>query len=189
MNPTEPLPVTDPLPPLAGVRELAEYEAGSPELAIANANALVRDWCGWHIAPTVTETLTVDGSGEHILMLPTLRLLAVHSVAEHGVAVELARVRWSRAGYLHRGHRWTRRENSVQVQVTHGWPMVPPVVTGVVLGIAKRAKDTPATTVKAHTAGPFSEQLTVAADGSIGGINLTVAERDQLGPYRVVPVA
>ncbi|MBF6064938.1 hypothetical protein IU494_30290 [Nocardia terpenica] len=177
------------LPPFAGTRELADYEAGSPELALHIANALVRDWCGWHIAPTVTETLVLNGPGTAVLMLPTLHLLDVHTVTENGHPVDLERVRWSGAGYLRRDIGWTDCEGGVRVGITHGWPDPPPVVAAVVLGIAKRAKDTPATAIRARTAGPFSETLTTHSDGSIGGITLAPTERDLLALYRIVPIA
>ncbi|WP_156674060.1 hypothetical protein [Nocardia terpenica] len=177
-----------PLPPLAGARELADYEAGSPEPAVAVANALVRDWCGWHIAPTVTETLVLNRPGTAVLMLPTLHLLDVHTVTENGHPVDLERVRWSGSGYLRRDTPWTDGEGGVGVGITHGWPDPPPVVAAVVLGIAKRAEDTPATAIRARTAGPFSETLTTHSDGSIGGITLTPTERDLLAVYRIVAI-
>ncbi|WP_069164907.1 hypothetical protein [Nocardia altamirensis] len=188
-NPPPAVLAADPLPPLAGADALTDYENGSPALALAIANALVRDWCGWHIAPTLTETLVVDGSGATVQMVPTLHLLDVHAITENGRPVDLTRIAWSQAGYLRRKNAWTSRERGMRVELTHGWPTVPPVVTAVVLGIAKRAKDTPASAVRARTAGPFSEQLTVAADGSIGGVALTEVEQHLLARYRVVPVA
>ncbi|WP_157777247.1 hypothetical protein [Nocardia terpenica] len=185
----QPRPNSDVLAPLAGTGELADYEAGSPELAVRIANALVRDWCGWHIAPTITETVVADGSGTAVLMLPTLHLRDVHTVTENGHPIDLTRVRWSGAGYLRRDTAWTGREQGVRAGITHGWPDPPPVVAAVVLGIAKRAKDTPATAIRARTAGPFSETLTTGPDGSVGGVTLTPAERDLLALYRIVPTS
>ncbi|MFX0573106.1 hypothetical protein [Nocardia nepalensis] len=177
------------IPPLADETALTDYENGSPALALAIANALVRDWCGWHIAPTLTETLILDGSGDRVQMVPTLRLLDLHSVTENDRPIDLTKVRWSQTGHLRRMIAWTTRERGIRIQITHGWATPPPVLVGVVLGIAKRAKDTPASAVRTRTAGPFSEQLTVSADGSIGGVALTGAERDLLANYRIVPIA
>ncbi|WP_433661078.1 hypothetical protein ACQPW1_02040 [Nocardia sp. CA-128927] len=188
-SPTSAAALAAPLPPLADEAALSDYENGSPAMALAIANALVRDWCGWHIAPTLTETLILDGSGDRVQMVPTLRLLDLHSVTENDRPIDLAKIRWSPTGYLRRTIAWTTRERGIRIEITHGWPTPPPLLVGVVLGIAKRAKDTPASAVRARTAGPFSEQLTVSADGSIGGVALTQVERDLLADYRIVPVA
>lgn len=83
--------------------------------------ALIRSYCGWHVAPVRTETLTVDGSGGTIQPLPTLHVVAVDAVENDGVAV--ADVEWSESGFL-RG-RWTSKLRGVTVTLTHGyvtWP-------------------------------------------------------------------
>jgi hypothetical protein len=43
------------------------------------ANAAVRAYCGWHVAPVITETLTLDGNGGTMLLLPTQRIVDVVS--------------------------------------------------------------------------------------------------------------
>ena len=85
------------------------------------AVASVRAYCGWHIAPEVTETLTVDGSGTSVQMLPTLRLVDLISITNAGSVV--ADPEWSTSGMV-RGC-WTSRFRGVVAEMRHGfeeWP-------------------------------------------------------------------
>lgn len=85
------------------------------------AVASVRAYCGWHIAPEVTETLTVDGSGTSVQMLPTLRLVDLISITNAGAVV--ADPEWSTSGMV-RGC-WTSRFRGVVAEMRHGyeeWP-------------------------------------------------------------------
>ena len=66
---------------------LPDAPAGVDAGAWAATVAEVRAYCGWHIAPVVTETLTLDGPGGHLLVLPTLRLVDLLSVTNEGHAV------------------------------------------------------------------------------------------------------
>jgi hypothetical protein len=51
-----------------------ESASSSTERNLAAAEAAVRAYCGWHIAPAVIEDVVLDGSGTRSLFLRTLRL-------------------------------------------------------------------------------------------------------------------
>lgn len=105
----------------------------------------IRDYCGWHIAPTLTEVVTVDGSGAEVQPLPTLHLLDVVSVTESGSAVDLAGIEWSRDGYLKRpGGWWTSALRGVAAEIEHGYPATPPGLVSLVCEVALRALVVPA---------------------------------------------
>lgn len=94
---------------------------GVDEDAWSAAVASVRSYCGWHIAPEVTETVTVDGSGSSVQMLPTLRLVDLISITNAGALV--ADPEWSTSGMV-RGC-WTPRFRGVVAEMRHGftdWP-------------------------------------------------------------------
>lgn len=106
--------------------------------ATSRAEAELRAYCGWHVTPVTTETLTLDGPGSHALLLPTLRLTAVASVTEEGVLVDAASYEWSAAGIIRRTSgwppgwaefgtpRWTDQLRGLVVAFTHGlatWPL------------------------------------------------------------------
>lgn len=112
--------------------QLAEYAPFDPETpnadkAIDAAVGYLRDKAGWHVFPSVTETLTVDGEGGQVLTLPTLKVTAVLEVRENGVVLDPSAYEWSATGDLkRRGWMWTDRWNGITVQLTHGYDDVPP---------------------------------------------------------------
>lgn len=121
------------------------------------AEALVRSYCGWHIAPSRVETFTLDGSGSPLMVLPTLRLTAVTSVTNDGVVVDPATLEWSEAGALRLpcwGY-WTWKYRGVVVEATHGYDKAPFDLAGAVQAIASRASNNPG--LASQTRGPFSE--------------------------------
>lgn len=174
-------------PELADGTALAAYRSRGDDLLLAQAEALVRSYCRWHIAPSRPVDVTVDGSGVLVQPLPTLYLTSVTAVLEDGVALDLeeAGVQWSTSGYLWRPNRWTRRLRGVQASITHGYAEVPVEVQAVVLDVLSRAS-VAATIVRTETAGPFSRSLVTNADGSsVGGVTLTELEKCVLDRYRV----
>lgn len=76
----------------------------------------IRGYCGWHIAPIITETVTVDGSGGCVQLLPTLRLVDLVSISNDGTVV--TDPEWSENGAV-RGH-WTGKLRGVTATITHG---------------------------------------------------------------------
>lgn len=103
---------------------------GAPftETVVKAVAAAIRAEAGWHIAPEITETVTLDAEGGRYLFLPTLHLSNVTAVRdEDGTVLD----GWStaptarfRAGVLRRRDRaWPRRP--VEVDVTHGHEACP----------------------------------------------------------------
>lgn len=90
--------------------------------AWASAVERIRERCGWHIAPEVTETVTVDGSGGSVVVLPTLRLNDLVSITDDGTAV--TDPEWSRSGVVRR-YCWTYKLRGVVAEMTHGFEVWP----------------------------------------------------------------
>lgn len=111
-----------PLPPLISGSELAAYLANPQDKRIAAVTEWVRGRCGWHIAPSVTETLTVDAVDTCVVALPSLHVTDVDEVTESGATVD---VEWNTAGLLRHPRRWSGRWRSVEATITHGYPTVP----------------------------------------------------------------
>ncbi|KUH90624.1 hypothetical protein [Mycobacterium sp. IS-1556] len=110
--------------------DVAQYTRGrlsadDPETlrALNAALAKARRWCGWHVSPVRTETLTLDGSGSLVLEVPTLKIVSLTSVSEGGTAVDLAEVHQSHdtPGLLVRTTPWTCEWGAVEVTLTHGF--------------------------------------------------------------------
>lgn len=97
-----------------------------PEVVRALAAALqkARRYCGWHVSPVRTETLTVDGTGGPYLVLPTMKIVALSSIIEDGTVIPLTEVALSRdaPGVLARKNwrTWKCGFGFIEVTLTHG---------------------------------------------------------------------
>ncbi|RAL31156.1 hypothetical protein [Rhodococcus sp. AQ5-07] len=138
--------------PLIGIEEFRALMAGDglEEWRLNVAVGAIRSYTGWHVAPVLTETVTLDGNGGTILDLPTLRLCALNAVRVQGVTI--SGVEWSQDGTL-RG-RWPDVWRSIQVDIEHGYE-APADLLGVVLDAAARAVNSELGG-HAETFGPFS---------------------------------
>ena len=98
------------LPPL--------YDGAPPAVS-----AQIRAYCGWHVAPEMTETLTVNGSGTQVVYLPTLHASSVAPVKLDGETLDPDQYEWSQDGVLRRaGHqRWPDRLRCLEVTLVHGY--------------------------------------------------------------------
>lgn len=100
--------------------------------ALAAATWAIRSECGWHIGPVRSETLTVDGSGGTLQLVPSLRVTAVTSVTDNGTLLTVdTDFDWSQNGVLERvSGEWSRKRRGVVVTLTHGFDLsdIPDVV-------------------------------------------------------------
>lgn len=144
------------LPPLATVEDYQKL-IGSPPPGVDLSDVLdavsseIRDACGWHIAPSWSETITVDGPGGVLVMLPTLHLTDVQSVINDGAPVPVTSSLWSRKGAL-RGC-WTSKYQGVTVTMTHGYDPVPKSIVRLACSVAKRFVGTSLTAQSESAAG------------------------------------
>lgn len=123
------------------------------EQATDRALAAVRAYVGWHLAPATSETLTLDGPGAPVLLLPTLRVTELASITEEGNLVAEDSYEWSATGVVRRrrtgptlygsstyfGPSWTSRFRGLEVTLTHGYDVMPPEVSSIVDRLAARA--------------------------------------------------
>lgn len=138
---------------------------------LLQAEGIVRDFCGWVIAPPTVITCTIESRGGD-LVLPSSFVTAVTSVSFEGA--ELTGWRLTEAGVL-TGYCFPC--GPVAVEFTHGYALdaIPPTVTRVVQSVAQRIKGrSSAGGLKTKQAGPFAESY---------GAELEDAEKADLGPY------
>lgn len=153
---------------------LVAAPAGVDADAWAAACAAVRAYCGWHIAPSVTEDVTVDGSGGNIQLLPTLHLTALTSITNDGTAV--TDPEWSEAGMV-RGN-WTQKLRGVTANMTHGFAVCPPELLPVLRAIVNGSSLGGASSV---TSGTHQVQFEQALSNT--------QHRATLDLYRMVTIA
>lgn len=123
---------------------LADPPIEYPPGAVKAAEAMVRAYCGWHIAPAVTETLTLDGKGGSILVLPSLRVTAITTVVADGVTLAASAYSWSQSGLVERVNGfWPRKFRSIAVSLTHGYTTCPLEVRDFIQQLAENGAATP----------------------------------------------
>lgn len=178
------------LPDFAEVPDLIAYRDGEEEAIVRQAQSAIRRYCGWHIAPVVMETLTLDGPGGRHLWLPSLRVNDIVSVTNAGTSVDLTTgLDWSASGYLElRSGCWSHRPRQIVVELNHGFADIPGELVEAVVSVASRAASSPAGAVEEST-GPFRAKWSAVAPGVAGGIALLQHERDMLDLYKLPPRA
>ena len=104
-----------------------------PQATIDAVVQQVRARCEWHIAPEVTETLTLDARGADYIMLPSLRVVEVTAVRVWDDAARALvpatgwslRTGWSANGMLYRPGGWPDAFRAVEVDLRHGYAEAP----------------------------------------------------------------
>lgn len=160
---------------MAGV-QLAPTPPGVDEGAWASACAAVRAYCRWHVAPAVTEALTLDGPGGDLMFLPTLRLTDLTSITNDGDVVSSPE--WSTSGMVRGAGCWTSKFRGVVAEVTHGYDECPAEVLTVVAEMVASAGRSGVSSVTNH-------DHQVQFDASM----LDRRQRSLLDPYRLVWVS
>lgn len=166
--------------------DLTQYQAGDPQALIDQATAEVRRYCGWHIAPALTEPVTVDGSGGLFLSLPSLHVTNVTAVTEDGLLRDPSTYEWSEQGQLWAAYPWSGHFRGVTVDMTHGFSDVPEDVRAIVMAVASRAQLSPDGVVRRQV-GAVSESYSQTGFNVAGGVSLMPHEKADLDSYRIRP--
>lgn len=158
---------------------LAEADARTT-LLLGGALAAARAYCGWHVIPEVEETVTVDGPGSPLLVVPTLRLVDVTELSEDGTAVDLAGVEWSGRGLLRKTSRacWTGRYRGIAATIKHGFASAPDFNSAVLAAVDRIGAG------GGETVGPFKFPDSGSASA---GSTFSAAEKAILDLYRLEP--
>lgn len=170
-------------------------DADTPGLVdvIEGVVSAVRRWCGWHVWPVRTETVTLDGPDTRSLQLPTLRLLGVEDVILAGEPVDADAYTWSQRGWLTRQYprsmykgllnlsrgffsdlygtdpRWPAGDRAVVVTMQHGFDTAPDVVRIVCSSIA-RITANPASLSSLRVGERQESYSTAGIAGGLGGL-------------------
>ncbi|MBF4628898.1 hypothetical protein [Curtobacterium flaccumfaciens] len=144
------------------------------------AQGAVRRYCGWHVAPVITETIRLDGTGQRTLLVPSGRLIAVTAATSDGRDV-LSQVTVSGRGMLELrdGGLWSSALGGIIITIEHGYPVEEvPDVSGVIATAASRGGG-PGGQIAAQGIGPASVRYTG------NDIQLLQTELAALEPYRL----
>ena len=164
--------------------ELASGLVATEADRLLQAEALVRSYCRWHIAPSRTETLTLRGAGLVSLMLPSLYVTDISSITDDGTALVLTTdYLWYEDGIINRvGAYWGTGD--VVIAYTHGYTAPPADVTAVVQAVAQRAVNNPGSLVRRQV-GPFVDAYSQTGSNQSLALALLPDEKTVLNPYRL----
>ena len=155
------------------------------EAALSAASAAIRNYCGWHVSPSVSCTAYPEVDG-NLLKLPAGYVSAVTSITENGEQLDSAAYEWRRDGLVRKvfPDRWSRKWGSISAVYTAGYtPSACPDLVEAVRAITEG--------VLAVSAGVTSESadgvtISYAANASSIAAGLTASQRANLAPYKVV---
>lgn len=186
-------------PSLLNPADLTSFQASSPDFFLSVAGDTIRNFCQWHIFPSLTVTELVPIQPEGTIMLPSLYVTGVESITLNGLTLNPSAYHWHKAGYINRiQHHYFQcplwpleseqrfREypsplaRHAEVTYTHGYETLPPIVAGVGMELANRAMELPSGIATQISSGPYSISM-----GALGLV-LTDDQRRRLGPFTLV---
>lgn len=158
---------SDVLPELFSVADLADFPgAPFPHGILTSVTRRIRDECGWHIAPSIQQTVTVYTKRSGIVVLPTRLLTDVAGVRDvswsTSVTLSVDNWRWDSSGVLRHRLGWPPGR-TLEVDITHGYDQCPESLLSWAAEMARRTGRS-GTDVRSETTGPFS----VAYGGALG---------------------
>lgn len=158
------------------------------DYALTVATRMIRDRCGWFVGPVTAETLHLDGPGSNLLVLPTLRIVQVSAVRQDGVALDMSTVRVSReTGMLRAASPLSDEFGAIEVDLRHGYDVVPEPIVDLTLQMAARALGSPLGVVREQSLVANITWSTTAA-GVAGGTVVLEHELAALAPYSLGPL-
>lgn len=167
---------------------LAAIDNAQAQLVLDGISDEIRATLGWSVTEETGQVLTLDGTGDTDLFVPTLWLTAVTSVVEDGVTLASGTdyLRYNN-GTLRRVAsgspvNWTCKPLAVSVTYAHGYPaeQLPGVFKTVTLEYAGRVWHNPAGALKAKTVGRVSVTYADARAAAAGA-----GEDPRLARYRL----
>ena len=150
------------------------------QAVLDSASASIRDYCGWHVAPSLECAYTGEGEGR-LLMLPAMGVTAVDSLTVDGDAV--ADFEWTAAGMVRlTTSTFPDKWRSVECVYTAGFTSA--AIGQVVAQIASNAL-VAAPGVVNERAGNVSITYNQTGTGITGGVSLLPRDYSLLAPYRL----
>ena len=150
------------------------------QAVLDSVSSAVRDWCGWHIAPSLECTFTGEGEGR-LLVLPAMGVTSVASLEVDGA--ETTDYEWTAAGMV-------RLKNDVfpdswrSVECVYAAGFDSKSIGQAVAQIASNAL-VAAPGVVNERAGNVSITYNQTATGVAGGVSLLPRDYALLAPYKL----
>ena len=146
-----------------------------------SVSAAVRDWCGWHVSPSLECTFTGNGEGR-LLMLPGMGVTAVSSLSVNGE--ETTAFVWTSAGMVRlTDGEFPREWRTVECTYTAGFDNS--AIGAVVAQVAANMLVASPGVAEEHV-GSAGITYNRTGNGITGGVSLLDRDLEILAPYRLV---
>jgi hypothetical protein len=188
--------MSNPLPDLLSPTDFAKFSSKDEDWFLGVAGDAIRDYCGWHIYPVISEVNVHSTIGnEGIIMLPSLNVVSVDELRWAGTVVPASLYTVHESGWIELGgatgfvavgstQPYLRHSQSrwVEVDLTHGFDAMPRVVAEVGFELTSQTMEKPSGIVSDLTSGPYRFKFNEF------GANLTEGQAARLGPYAIEQV-
>jgi hypothetical protein len=173
----------DPVPPLLNHDDYGTFASLDLDYYLGLASDRIRDFCDWHIFPSLTHTVYCDLTGDGTIFLPTTHATQVVSVTpswpgacavdscSYFLDKESSVIRFNAYGYgfaptpnsaslwpidtVRLFDAYPKHFRKMLVTFTHGYNTIPPTVQGVAFEMLMRALEKPAGVASQVQAGPY----------------------------------
>ena len=179
------------------------YNSADEDYLLRSSFELIRRWCGWHIAPSLTMTvpkLHVGSAG--IIMLPSLYVTDVSEVVVNNKILEPDTYMWREEGYVQvpvtaswSGSDYGYRPGGylptvsfggpAEVTLTHGYTDVPVEIKQVAFELASVAAELPPGNISQIQTPGFMLKMGGSGGDGGGGLSLTSGQRDRLSSFKL----
>lgn len=182
------------LPPLVSPFEISQASGGriastDPRLpgVCAAVSAVIRDFCGWHIAPSLACELDTQVD-TRVIVLPAKLVTSVDRVStdDEDVAFQSKRSGLIKVG-RHPQNRGQWEAYHVEYQAGIDDLAATPIGQVATQVALNNLVATPG--VRGESVGQVSLSYNMLSDGVAGGVQLLARDREQLKPYRIYPRA
>lgn len=159
-------------------REIDEEDTAAL-FALDSASAMIEAYLGQPVGEVEDDTVTLDGTGTRVVLLPAFPVSDVSTVSIDGEELDADDYQWSATGELRRtGAAWPTTLRSIEVTYTHGYATTPAAIVAIAATMAARLYETPIAT-RQESIGGYS--VTYA---NPGGATIQAAEALALDRYR-----
>lgn len=152
-------------------------------------SAAIRDYCGWHVAPTLQCGLTTQVD-TRVIMLPAKLVTSIESITVDDESLPANDFEWKRSGAIRlslhprkRG-RWGAYEIAYHAGLDASASPLAQVAAQIALN---NLVSTPG--VRSESVGQVSMSYNLLSDGVSGGVQLLNRDRSLLRQYRLQPLA
>lgn len=174
-------------PDLLSPTDFAKFNAKDQTWFLQTAGSVVRERCGWHIAPNLARTGVICQVGNAgVIMLPSLHVTSVQAVRVNGITIAATDYTVHQSGWLH----WHRMscapymnpgvKRVASVDFTHGFTTLPKTVAEVGHELAATALEKAAGIVTDITRGPTRYKFKEF------GFVLSDDQKDRLAPFTLL---